>query len=142
MSDSALGDPCHPWDACQMPWVPELFSAPVLAQIQEQRRREHLTTVPFFPGLLAGEIDALVGSFAGEPELHHPVRGRIKGVSAFQRYVGDMQTWLPERGATIEDVDLILTPRRGVEEVVVHFDGDDRRVALPMALVTERGADG
>jgi hypothetical protein len=62
-----------------MPWLPELFTAPVLAQIQEQRRREHLTSVPFFAGLLAGEIEALVGSFAGEPELHHPVRGRIRG---------------------------------------------------------------
>jgi SnoaL-like domain len=126
-----------------MPWLPELFTAPVLAQIQEQRRREHLTSVPFFAGLLAGEIEALVGSFAGEPELHHPVRGRIRGVSAFQRYVGDMRTWLPERDATVEDVDLILTPRRGVEEVVVHFDdGDDRRVELPMALVTDHEDDG
>jgi len=36
-----------------------------------------------------GEIDALIGSFAGEPELHHPVRGRIKGASAFERFVDE-----------------------------------------------------
>jgi hypothetical protein len=27
----------------------------------------------------SGETDALVRSFAGEPELHHPIRGRVKG---------------------------------------------------------------
>jgi len=30
-----------------------------------------------------------VGSLAGEPELHHPVRGRVKGVHAFERFVAD-----------------------------------------------------
>ena len=53
-----------------MPWAPELFSAPVLQRL-EDRWREELLTVPFFDGLLTGEVDALVGSFAGEPELHH-----------------------------------------------------------------------
>lgn len=66
-----------------MPWLPELFSAPVLEQVQEKWERE-LETVPFFDGLLAGDFDALAGSFAGDPELHHPVRGRIRGMRAFQ----------------------------------------------------------
>jgi hypothetical protein len=125
-----------------MPWVPELFSAPALAQLQEQQRREHLTKVPFFDGLLTGEIDALVGSFAGEPELHHPVRGRIKGTQAFARYAGGMVSWFAERDGQVEDVHLMLTPRRGVEEVIVHFEDGDRRVALPMALVTDHADDG
>jgi hypothetical protein len=51
-----------------MPWTPELFSAPVLQRVEEKWARK-LATVPFFDGLLAGELDALVGSFAGEPEL-------------------------------------------------------------------------
>jgi len=60
-----------------MPWLPELFSAPVLERVQERWRRE-LETVPFFDGLLAGEFDALIRSFAGEPALHDPLRGRIR----------------------------------------------------------------
>jgi hypothetical protein len=36
---------------------------------------------------MAGELDALVESFAGEPELHHPVRGRIRGTRAFEAFV-------------------------------------------------------
>jgi hypothetical protein len=73
------------WDACWVPWEPELFSGPALAQIfkrraeRDKRRDERLAAVPYFDGLMSGEIDALIGSFAGEPELHHPVRGRIKG---------------------------------------------------------------
>ena len=52
-----------------MLFIPELFSAPVLARIEE-RRHARLTAVPFFDGLLTGEIDALVASFADEPEVH------------------------------------------------------------------------
>ena len=62
-----------------MPWVPELFSAPTLTRLLEARRRDSFETVPFYDGLLAGELAPLVKSFAGEPELHHPVRGRIRG---------------------------------------------------------------
>jgi hypothetical protein len=61
-----------------VPWAPELFSARALQRILDRRERDSLRSVPFFDGLLAGEVDALVESFAGVPEVHHPVRGRIK----------------------------------------------------------------
>jgi hypothetical protein len=121
-----------------VPWIPELFSAPALERIQEERRRERLAAVPYFDGLLTGEMDALVGSFAGEPELHHPVRGRIKGASAFARYVTDTRAWLAERNISVEDVNFVVTPRRGVEEVVLHLDDGDARTALPLALAADR----
>ena len=68
-----------------MPWLPELFSAPALARIEERHRRERLVLIPFFLGLMTGEIGAIIDSFAGEPEVPHPVRGRIKGAAAFER---------------------------------------------------------
>ncbi len=80
-----------------MPWAPELFSAPVLARLEEERQHELRVTVPYFDGLLTGETDALIDSFAGEPELHDPVRGRIKGVRAFTAYVTEIKTWFEER---------------------------------------------
>jgi hypothetical protein len=55
-----------------MPWVPELFSAPVLERWREKWERERLEAVPYYDGLMAGEHDALVSSFAGEPVLHDP----------------------------------------------------------------------
>ena len=70
-----------------MPWLPELFSAPVLERVLEERRRENLLAVPYFEGLLSGENRALIGSFAGEPELHHPGFGRVKGEAAFERFI-------------------------------------------------------
>jgi hypothetical protein len=63
-----------------MPFAPELFSARALARLDEKRQRE-LVRVPFFDGLMAGEPDALVKSFAVVPELHDPIRGRVKGTS-------------------------------------------------------------
>jgi hypothetical protein len=56
-----------------MPWVPELFSAPVLERIRSRARDARAAApVPYFAGLTSGETEALVRSFAGEPELHHP----------------------------------------------------------------------
>jgi hypothetical protein len=125
-----------------MPWVPELFSAAALQHVLDKRRQETLVAVPFFDGLLAGEPDALVDSFAGEPELHHPVRGRIQGARAFRTWLSQMSAWLAERNASVEDVDHVVLEHRGFEEVVLHLDGENGAVALPFALVADRRSDG
>ena len=98
--------------------------------------------VPFFRGLMTGETDALIGSFAGEPELHHPVQGRIKGARAFTEYVTKTNAWLKARNASIEDVDhTIRTRPRGVGEVTLHLDGEAGPVDLPVAIVADRQPD-
>jgi hypothetical protein len=125
------------WEGSRMPWVPELFTAPVLQQILDKRRRDELVAVPFFPGLLAGEPDALIASFTGEPELHDPMRGRVKGKRAFADYIASMSAWLVERNATIEDVTHVILADRGFEEVVLHVDSDHGRVGLPFAVVAD-----
>ena len=93
--------------------------------------------MPFYDGLLSGEIDALVGSFAGVPEVHHPVRGRIKGEPAFRRYVAETIARLAERNVEVEDVNVASGGARGVEEVVLHVDGDGGRIGLPVALAAD-----
>src|SRR3954447_8667001 len=120
-----------------MPWVPEAFSAPVLERWLEQRREDRLAAVPYFDGLMAGELDALVESFAGEPELHHPVRGRIKGRRAFAAHVDEINAWIGERNVAVEDVARVVMERSGFEEVVLHLDGGDGRVELPVAIVAD-----
>ena len=124
-----------------MPWAPELFSAPVLQRVQDKYRRERLRAIPFFDGLLSGEVDALIESFSGVPEVHHPVRGRIRGESAFRRLVTEMTSWLAERKAEVENVNFLMTDGRGVEEVVLYLDGDAGRIGLPLALAADRDAD-
>ncbi|RFU20704.1 nuclear transport factor 2 family protein [Geodermatophilus marinus] len=121
-----------------MPWIPELFSAPVLERVRAEGRRERLPAVPYFAGVMAGETDALIGSFAGEPELHHPVRGRVKGTRAFARFVAGTNAWLAERNAAVEAVDLVVGDTRTVEEVVLRLDTDPGRVELPVAIVADR----
>ena len=124
-----------------MPWAPELFSAPVVQGLLDKYRRERLRSVPFFDGLVSGEVDALVESFSGVPEVHHPVRGRIKGEGAFRRFVTDMTVWLAARNVEVEHVNLLITDPRGVEEVVLHLDGDGGRVGLPLALTADHDED-
>src|SRR5215211_3112348 len=127
-----------------MPWLPELFSGPALERIYDQAAADARAAapVPYFAGVTSGETDALVESFAGEPELHHPVRGRVKGTDAFRRFVSTTTTRLAERNVAVEHLDLIVTPQRTVEEVVLHLDRDDGRIALPMAIAADRTDDG
>lgn len=124
-----------------MPWAPELFSAPVLQRLEE-KWRHGLVTVPFFDGLMAGEFDALVGSFAGEPELHHPVRGRIRGARAFEAFVIETNAWLSRRNVSVEDVEHVVAERQGFGEVILHLDGETGRVDLPVAIVADKQSDG
>src|SRR5215213_6866347 len=114
-----------------MPWQPELFSAPALQRLLDKRRREKLAAVPYFDGLLSGEPDALLESFAGEPEVYDPVRGRVKGTQPFKAFLADTREWLAQRNAAVEDVEHVVSERHGFEEVVLHLDGGAGRVDLP-----------
>jgi hypothetical protein len=121
--------------------MPELFSVPALEQLEERRQRE-LVSVPYYDGLVAGDYDALVESFAGEPVLHHPVRGRIRGVQPFLEYAAEMNAWLGQRHIQVEDIDAVIEPDRVIEEVVLHLDAATGRVDVPVAIVTEKESDG
>ena len=123
-----------------MPWLPELFSVPVVEQLEEKWHGE-LVSVPYFDGLIAGEIDALVESFSGEPELHHPVRGRISGERAFRAYAAEMNVWLNQRHVSVEDVGHVIEAREGFEEVVLHVRGEAGPVSVPAAIVTSKQSD-
>jgi SnoaL-like domain len=126
-----------------MPWVPELFSAAVLDRIRRDAADARAAApVPYFDGVSSGEIDALVGSFAGEPELHHPVRGRVRGRHGFERFVSDINAWLAERNAAFSPVERIITPRRTIEESVLTLDGHNGRVEVPAGVVADRNDDG
>jgi hypothetical protein len=125
-----------------VPWLPELFSAPALAQIQDRLRRQELDVVPYFDGFLTGEIDALIQSFAGEPEVHYPVRGRVRGARAFAAYATATKAWLEDREALIEHLGIVGTERRTAGEAILRLSEDDGRVDLPVAIVSDRQPDG
>jgi hypothetical protein len=126
-----------------MPWFPDLFSAPVLERIRSQGADQRVAApVPYFDGLRSGETEALTGSFAGEPKIHHPIRGRIEGLRAFEWFVAYTNTWMAESNAVSSPAGRIITPRRGIEEIMLTLDGDRGRFDLPVTIVAERDEDG
>ncbi len=125
-----------------MPWIPELFSEPVLERLREKRELERLEAVSYYDGLMSGEHDALIRSFAGEPVLHDPLHGRIMGARAFGAYVADLHDWLAQRNISFDDVEDVVTEEHGFEEVVLHLDGETGRVDVPVAIVADRRSDG
>ena len=130
------------WVDFGMPWVPELFTAPALQRLLDKRRREELVAVTYFYGLMAGEPDALIESFAGEPELQDRVRGRVKGVRAFEAFVTEMYAWFTQHNALVEEVEHVILERRGFEEVVLHLEVDTGPVDLPVAIVADHPSGG
>ncbi len=55
--------------------------------------------------------------------------------------MSDTKSWLAERNVTVETMNTVLAPGRGVEELVLHLDHDDRRIELPLSLVADRNDD-
>jgi hypothetical protein len=125
-----------------MPWLPELFSAPVLERAREKWQLERLDEVPYYVGLTSGEHEALIRSFAGEPILHDPQRGRVIGTRAFEAYISRLGVWLSHHNMTFDPVEHVFMEPRGFEEVVIHLDGEDARVDVPVAIVADRRSDG
>lgn len=123
-----------------MPWIPELFSAPALERL-EAKLQPDLVTVPYFDGLMAGELDALVGSFAAVPEVHDPVRGRVKGTRAFEAFASETKSWLSQHDVLVEEVERVNTERHGLGEFVLHADGQNGRIDLPVAIIADRRRD-
>ena len=117
-----------------------MFSAPTLARLEEQRRHK-LVDVPLWDGLMTGELDALIGSFAGQPELHHPIRGRVRGAHAFKAFITELDAWFRRCNVSVEEVDVLAARRHGVDEVILHLDGKAGRIDLPVATVADKRFD-
>lgn len=119
-----------------MPWAPELFSAPVLARMEE-RAQSKLETVPYFEGFLTGELDALIGSFADEPEVHHPVRGRIRGAREFEAFARETSAWLKQNNVAVDDLEHVATERGGLGEFVLKLEGGGEPIQQPVAVIAD-----
>ena len=52
------------------------------------------TLVRFYKLLLAGDAEALLGLYQGEPSINTPLQGEIKGKAAFLSFVKEQQEWL------------------------------------------------
>ena len=125
-----------------MPWMPEVFTAPIAeAQRAEDVARAN-DAIAYYEGILAGEPDALVRSFAGQPRVDDPRVGHIEGAEELCTFVSETANWLRERDAVVENVALTLTQSRTVEEVVLHLLGNlGGRVELPVTIVSDRNSD-
>jgi hypothetical protein len=125
-----------------MPWMPEVFTAPIVEARDAQEATRANDAVPYYEGIMADEPAALVRSFAGHPVLDDPRVGYVEGARQFRAFASGTADWLRERDAVVENVALTRTPTRTVEEVVLHLLGDDGvRVELPVAIVTDRNPE-
>ena len=130
-----------------MPWMPEVFTAPLAEARRVEAWREEKAArtndaIAYYEGIMAEEPEALVRSFAGQPRLNDPRVGYVEGAREMRAFVSGTADWLRERDAVVENVALTRTPTRTVEEVVLHLLADNgERVELPVAIVSDRNPD-
>ena len=125
-----------------MPWMPEVFFAPLADARREQDAASANDAVPYYVGILAEEPEALVRSFAGEPRVNDPRVGFVEGTRELRAFASGTADWLCERDAVVENVAQSRTQSGTVEEVVLHLLSDEGvRVELPVAIVTDRNPD-
>ena len=125
-----------------MPWMPEVFTAPIAEARRQREAASANDAVPYFEGIMANQPDALVRSFAAQPVVDDPRVGYVEGAKRLRAFVTGTAEWLRERDAVVDNVALTRTPTRTVEEVALHLLGDDGgRVTLPVAIVSDRNPD-
>jgi hypothetical protein len=126
-----------------MPWMPEVFTAPIAKARRAEGDARANDAIAYYEGILAGEPNALVRSFAGQPRVNDPRVGDVEGVRELRAFVSGTADWLRERDAAVENVALTRTQSRAVEEVVLHLllGEEGGRVELPVAIVTDRNPD-
>ena len=125
-----------------MPWMPEVFTAPIADAWRAQQAARANDAVPYYEGIMAEEPDALIRSFAGEPRVNDPRVGHVEGRREFRAFVSGTVDWLGERDAVVENVALTRTQTRTVEEVVLHLLPDHGvRIELPVAIVADRNPE-
>src|SRR5215216_2311513 len=100
-----------------MPWVPEVFSAAISEALRGQEEAASANdAIAYYEGIMAGEPNALVRSFAGEPVLDDPRVGYVEGARRLRAFTTGTAVWLRERDAVVENMALTRTPTRTVEE--------------------------
>lgn len=100
-------------------------------------------TETFLDRLIAGDRDALVAGFAGEPSVDDPMAGRVRGLDAFQQYVRARRAWLTLRAARVESLRTTRDDAHTVVEALLHLRlPRDTTVDLPVAIVGDRAAGG
>ena len=125
-----------------MPWMPEVFTAPLAVARREEDAERANDAIAYYEGIMAEEPEALVRSFAGEPRLNDPRVGHVEGARALRALASGTADWLRERDAVVENVALTRTRTRTVEEVVLHLLSEgEARVELPVAVVADRNPD-
>ena len=118
-----------------MPWMPELFSTPVLERILEQRRRERVLAVPFFDGLHdRARPRRSSGRSPGSPSSITRCAGASRARPRSSASSPTPTTWMAERNVTVEDVNFFLTPaarRRGGRRCISTATTDASRCRWP-----------
>ena len=92
-----------------MPWMPEVFSAPIAEARRTPEDTRANDAIPYYEGIMADEPDALIRSFAGQPILDDPRVGRVVGARGLRDFVSEMADWLRMHDTVVENMALTRT---------------------------------
>lgn len=88
-----------------------------------------------YPALMAGDLPRVAALFTAEPVIEDARLGLIEGKLELKEFVREAGDWLRWQQATVEDVATTADEHRVVEELVLHLQGEDEPIALPVIIV-------
>ena len=81
-----------------MPWMPEAFTGPLAQAPRPVEDAPANDAIAYYEGIMAGEPEALVRSFAArQPVLDDPRVGYVEGARQLRAFVNGTAEWLRER---------------------------------------------
>jgi hypothetical protein len=95
-----------------------------------------------YDNLLAGDAEAILALFSGEPHIDTPLDGAIRGEAAVRAFVARQAVWLAERRASPRPLHTIDTPLCVVVELVLDLAQGGEVIDLPIGLVADRQGAG
>jgi len=92
----------------------------------------------YFPALASSQVAPLALRLGDRATIEDPIFGRCSGRPELDERLEQMARWLSERDAAYESRAFVTGSDRDVAEGALTLTIGDRRVTLPVAVVTER----
>lgn len=93
----------------------------------------------FFPALLGETLAPLIKRLGDLATVDDPIGGSSTGIATLEPHLARVVGWFNERGARYSRSGCIVGADRDVAEGVVDLRSQEKQIAVPVAIVAQRG---
>jgi hypothetical protein len=92
----------------------------------------------YFPALVSADAEQLVRRLGDRATVDDPIFGRKSSMPALEQFLQEIAAWLGKHAASFDKTAFTMGSDRDVTEGNLELTFEDKRVAVPVAIVAER----